>query len=127
MESSTLLRKFISLKTILEHIIGPRFKLRIFGIPTDGETRVLNDNKGVVNGSLKLYSTLNKKHSSITYHIFIWNVAESVVQIGWIERISNIADALTKRLAASRRSKLFGDCTYLNHITSQGDQMNMVI
>ena len=112
MESSTLLSKLIALKTCVEHIIGLIFKLRIFGIPTDGETRVLNDNKGVVNGSLKLYSTLNKKHSSITYHIFIWNVAESVVQIGWIERISNIADALTKRLAAARRYKILGDWTY---------------
>ena len=72
----------------------------------------LNNNKSVMDSSSKLESTLNKKYNSIAYHVVIWNVAAGVVRIGWIKGISNIVDALTKRLAASRRSKLFGDWTY---------------
>ena len=72
----------------------------------------MNDNKAVVDIISKLESALKKKHSSITYDIFRWNVAASAVRIGWIDKISNIEDALTKRLAALRRSKLFEDWTY---------------
>ena len=72
----------------------------------------MNDNNIVVGSSSKLESTLNKKHNSIAYHLVRWNVAAGVVQIGWIKGISNIPDAFKKRLAAARRSKLFGDWTY---------------
>ena len=72
----------------------------------------MNDNKSVMDSSSKLESTLNKKHNSIAYHLSRWNVAAGVIRIGWIEGISNIADAFTKRLAAARRSKLFGGWTY---------------
>ena len=111
-ESSTFSSEYIALKTCVEHIIGIRFKLMMFGIPIDGEARILNDNKSVVDSSSKLEHTLNKKHSSIAYHLVRWNVAAEVVRIGWIEGISNMADALTKRLTAARRSNLFGDWTY---------------
>ena len=84
----------------------------MFGVPIDGESRILNDNKSVADSSYKLDSTLNNKNSSIAYHLVRWNVSEGFVQIGWREGISNIADALTKRLAAARTSKLFGDWTY---------------
>ena len=72
----------------------------------------MNDNKRVVDSSSKLESTLNKKHSSITYHLVRCNLAAGIVPIGWVEGISNIADALTMRLAAARRSILSRDCTY---------------
>ena len=55
---------------------------------------------------------MNKKHNAIAYHLVRWNVAAGVIRIGWIEGISNTADAFMKRLAASRRSKLFGDWAY---------------
>ena len=100
------------MKACVEHIIALRFKLRMFGIPVDGESRILNDNKSVVDSSSKLDPTLNKKHNSIACNLVIQNVAAGVVQIRWIESISNISDAFTKRLAAARRSKLFGDWTY---------------
>ena len=55
------------------------------------------------------------------------NVAAGVVRIVWVEGILNIVDAFTKRLAEARRSKLFGDWTYWNCITSRGDQVNTVM
>ena len=84
----------------------------MFGIPINGESMILNDNRSVVDSSSKLESTLNKKHNSIAYHLVRWNVAAGVVRIVWIEGVLNISDAFTKRLAAARRSKLFGDWTY---------------
>ena len=57
----------------------------------------------VVDNSSKLESTLNKKHSSIAYNLVRWNVAAIVVQIGWIEVISNIADALKEILARGNK------------------------
>ena len=92
--------------------MGLRFKLWMFGIPIDGETKILNDNKSVVDSSSKIEHTLNKKHSLIPYHLVRQAVAAGIIRVGWIEGISNIADALTKRLTKLRRDKLFGDWTY---------------
>ena len=80
-ESSNFSRKFMALNTCVKHIISLRFKLRTFGIPIDGEARVLNDNKCSVYSSLKLESTLNKKHISIVYHLVRWNIAASLVNL----------------------------------------------
>ena len=84
----------------------------MFGIPINGKARILNENKSVVDNSSKLEHTLNKKHSSIAYHLVRWSVAAEVVRNGRIEGISNMADALTKRLTAARRLNLFEDWTY---------------
>ena len=65
----------------MEYIIGLTFKLGMFGIPIYREAIFLNDNKSVVHSSLKLESTLNKKHSSIAYNLVIWNFAAGVVRI----------------------------------------------
>ena len=100
------------MNTCLEHTIALRFKLIMFGITIDGELRILNDNKSVVYSSSKLESTLNNKNNPVAYHLVRWNVAAGVIRIGWIKGISNKADAFTKRLSVSRRSKLFGDWTY---------------
>ena len=54
-------------------------------------------------------------------------MAAGVIQNVWIEGISNIAGAFTKRLSEARKSKLYQDWTYWNCITSQGDQVNMVM
>ena len=65
-----------------------------------------------MDSSSKLDSRLNKKHNSIADHLVSWNVAVGAVRIGWIEGILNISDAFTKRLAAARRSKIFGYWIY---------------
>ena len=111
-ESSTFSSEFIALKVCTESIIALRFKLRMFGVPIEGPALVLNDNQSAVNNSSKLESTLNKKHSSIAYHLVRENVAAGVVKVGWVPTDSNIADPLTKRLTETKRSKLFGDWTY---------------
>ena len=89
-----------------------RFKLRMFGIPIDGETKVLCDNKSAVTNYSQLGSSLHKKHNSLAYHAVRWSVAAGILRVGWIDTNFNVADALTKRLTVAQRDKLFGDWTY---------------
>ena len=86
------------MKSCVEKINALRFKLRMFGVPVDESTKVLCDNASVVKNSSILASTFNNKHSSITYHSVIWNVASGLIQVSWIYTNYNLADAMTKRL-----------------------------
>ena len=102
------------MKTCVESITHLRFKLRMFGIPIegDGPAHIFCDNESVVKNSSLIESTLNKKHSSIAYHYVRWNVAAGVAAVSWIDGKENLADALTKRLAENVRQYLFGGWTY---------------
>ena len=111
-EASTFSSEFIAAKICVEHITALRFKLRMFGIPFEGPTNLLCENESVVKNSSILSSTLNKKHSSITYHSVRWNVAAGVIRVAWIDGEYNLADAMTKRLSAERRLSLFGEWTF---------------
>ena len=111
-ESSTFSSEFIAMKACVEHITALRYKLRMFGIPIEGPVNILCDNESVVKNSSKLESTLNKKHSSVAYHLVRWNVAAGIIIVIWIPTNENLADAFTKRLTAERRIYLFGNWTY---------------
>ena len=111
-ESSTFSSEFIAMKTCMEAIVGLRYKLRMFGVPINGPTKVLCDNQGVVDNSSKIESMLNKKHNSIAYHAVRWAVAAGTMMVGKVDTEENIADAMTKRLTVMRRDKLFGNWTY---------------
>ena len=111
-ESSTFASEFVAMKTCMEKVIALRFKLRMFGIPIDGETDILCDNQSVVNNASKFESTLNKKHASIAYHAITWAVAAGIIRVGKVESNENLADTFTKRLPAIKRDYLFGNWTY---------------
>ena len=111
-ESSAFSSEFIAMKTCVEAIDGLRYKLRMFGVPIDGAAKILCDNESVVNNSSKFESSLNKKHSSLAYHVTRWAVAAKTVLVGWIQSGQNLADAMTKRLSANKRDYLFGNWTY---------------
>ena len=112
MEASTFSSEFIAAKACVEYITAFHFKLRMFGVPLDGPTKVLCDNESVVKNSSLLASTLNKKHSSIAYHYVRWNVAARVIVMAWIDTNYNFPDAMTKRLVVEKRMQLFGAWTY---------------
>ena len=111
-EASTFSSEFIAMRVCIEHITALRFKLRMFGVPVESPTSVLCDNLSVVRNSSLLSSTLNKKHSSIAYHSTRWHVAAGVIKVAWINTDDNLADAMTKRLTAEKRERLFGGWTY---------------
>ena len=55
---------------------------------------------------------MNKKHSSIAYHIVRWNVAAGITRVMYVPTDHNLADAFTKRLSEQKRAHLFGNWTY---------------
>ena len=84
----------------------------MFGIDIYGPAIMLNDNKSAVNNRSNIESTLNKKHISIAYHPVFQNVADGLVNIGWISTSDDIADTLTNILTEAKSKNLFGDWTY---------------
>ena len=78
----------------------------MFGIPIEGETRVLCDNESVVNSSSCPESALKKKHCSVAYHKVREAVAAGKVLIYYEKSESNLADLLTKPLPAIKRTPL---------------------
>jgi hypothetical protein len=111
-ESSSFSAEFVAMRACIERIQAMRFKLRMFGVPIQGETKIFCDNEAVVRNSSRFESALNKKHNSIAYHITRYAVAAKMAVIGWIDGRDNLADAMTKRLAAAVRDYLFGNWTY---------------
>ena len=113
-EKSVFSSKFIALKQCIEDVEHLIFKLLMFGIPiyeNQPATVILCDNESVVNNTLNVKSSLNKKHSAIAYHYSRWDVADGVCTISWISTGENIADAMTKRMAKVVRDYLFGNWT----------------
>ena len=111
-ESAAFGAEFIAMKTVVEHNRALRFKLRMFGVPIEGPTRILTDNEAVFKNSSRFESTLNKKHNSVAYHVTRWAVAAKEALIGWIPTKLNLADPFTKRLPAAKRNESFGEWTY---------------
>ena len=113
-ESSAFSSEFLALKSCLKEIRGLRYKLRMFGIPImdDEPTYVFCDNLSVVNNCSHIASVLNKKHTSIAYHMARWAVAAGEICVGWINREYNLADAFTHRLSKACRERLFWNWTY---------------
>ena len=96
----------------MEHITALRFKLRMFGVPVNESTKLLCDNKSVVDNFSILAPMLNNKYSSILYHSVRFNFAAGVIQVNYIYTNPNLSDAMRKRLTADKRERIFGDWTY---------------
>ena len=84
------------MRVCIEHTNALCFKLQMFGVPIELPTNVLCDNLSMVQNSLILSSTLNKKHRSIVYHSTRCHVAAGVICVAWINTDDNLANAMTK-------------------------------
>jgi hypothetical protein len=116
-ESSTFGSEFVAMRIAIERIKASRCKLRMFGIPIDGATNVLGDNKSVVNSAAKVEARLNKKHNAICFHTVREASAAKWVRVGWEPAASNLADIFTKQLDTLHRRKL------LEHIYTKGSEV----
>jgi hypothetical protein len=105
-EASTFGSEFVAMKTAIEQIEGLRYKLRMMGVPLDGETNVFCDNEAVFKNSSVPESTLKKKHNAIAYHRTREAQAAGIVRIAWEPGATNLADLLTKLLARPRLQEL---------------------
>ena len=82
------------------------YKLRMFGIPVEGECRVLCDNEGVVKSGSNPDARLSKKHNSVAFHRIRECVAYGMILLYHEKGESNLADLLTKPLPVERRVTL---------------------
>ena len=105
-ESSTFGSEFVAMKTAVEQVEGLRYKLRMMGVPLDGETSVFCDNEAVFKNSSVPESTLKKKHNAIAYHRTREAQAAGIVRIAWENGRTNLADLMTKLLARPRLKEL---------------------
>ena len=95
-ETSTYGAELVALRIAVEGVIEFRYKLRMMGIPLQGPSQILCDNRSVVLNTTLPSSTLKKKHNAIAYHRVREAVAANVVKVNHIEGKENIADILTK-------------------------------
>ena len=105
-ESSTFGSEFVALKIATESIEGLRYKLRMFGVPIEGEARVFCDNESVVKSNTYAESALKKKHCSVAYHKVREAVAAGKILIYYESTNTNLADLLTKPLPDHKRKPL---------------------
>jgi hypothetical protein len=105
-ESSTFGSEFVAMRIATERIKALRYKMRMFGIPIEGATNVLEDNESVVNSALKVEARLNKKHNAICFHTVREASTANWIQVGWKPMASNIADIFMKMLDTEQRRKL---------------------
>ena len=105
-ESSTFGSEFVALRVARDLIVSLRYKLRMFGVPLDGPTDVMCDNKGVFKNTSLPQSTLGKKHNAVNYHVVREAAAAGILRVGKEDTETNLADLLTKILGWQRRHKL---------------------
>ena len=105
-ESSTFGSEFVALRIATEMCQALRYKLRMFGVPIDGPTSVMCDNKSVQTNASIPTSQLGKKHNAICYHKVRECVAAGVIRVGWVQSQDNLADLFTKVLKVTARVPL---------------------
>ena len=105
-ESSTFGSEFVALRTAIEMSDGLRYKLKMLGVPVEGETRVLCDNQSVIKNGSFPESVLKKKHCSVAYHVVRESIAAKKALLFYENSKSNLADLFTKVLNLESRSKL---------------------
>jgi hypothetical protein len=77
-------------------IEGLRYKLRMFGVPVDGQANILSDNQAVILNSTVPSSTLRHKHNAICYHRVREAVAAGIIRIAKVDTKQNLADMFKK-------------------------------
>ena len=105
-ESSTFGSEIVALKQASDMIESILYKLRMFGIPVEGEVRVLCDNESVVKVGSNPDARLTKRHNSIAFHRIRECVAARMMLVYHEKGESNLADILTKVLPVDRRTML---------------------
>lgn len=73
----------------------------------DTPANLLCDNQSVVLNTMRVESTLQRKHNAIAYHYVREQVAAGMIRVGKVASEANLADPLTKVLPLVQRRWLF--------------------
>ena len=97
-ETATYGSEFVAGRIATEQIIDLRITLRSMGVPIDGKSWLLGDNKSVITSSTIPTSTLNKRHNALAYHKVRSTIASGAMMFCHIKGTENPADVMTKFL-----------------------------
>ena len=111
-EGSTYGSELVALRQAIDLIKSLRYKLRMFGIPTEGPTDMFCDNESVYKNVSIPESVLSKKQHSISYHSAREAVASLVVRIAKEDTLTNLADLFTKMMNKPKREGLLDRFMY---------------
>ena len=105
-ESSTYGAEFTAARSAVEYLIGTRLLMRALGVPVEGPSVLLGDNRGVVESASSFTTVLIKKHNAISYHRVREAVAGGIVDFRWIDGENNLADLMTKPVTKVTHNRL---------------------
>jgi hypothetical protein len=111
-ECSTYGSELVAMRQAIELVKSLRYKLRMFGIPTEGPTDIFCDNESVYKNTSIPESVLSKKQHSISYHSAREAVASGVVRIAKEDTLTNLSDVFTKMMTKPKREGLFNKFMY---------------
>ena len=94
------------MKQATDMIEASFYKLKMFGVPIEGECRVLGDNEEVMKAGSNPDARLSKKHNSIAFHRIREYVASGMMIIYHEKGESDFSDLITKSLPIERRIDL---------------------
>ena len=94
------------MKIAVEMVQALVYKLTMFGVSLQEETRVFCDNMSVVNSGTRPDCRLKEKHNSIAFHKIREAVVAGEILVYYEKSETNLADLLTKVLSFERRNAL---------------------
>jgi len=110
-EASSFGSEFNALRIAMEHVVGIRFKLRMFGLNVKDYTCIWCDNEALDNNSSVPSHALNKKHNAVSFHMVREVVASGAARVAHVSGIENPADLFTKILAKNKRFQFIEQLT----------------
>ena len=93
------------MRVAVEMIEGLRYKLRMLGVPLEGECAVFCDNNSVVL-NVRPESALKKKHVAVNWHRVREAIAAGTIKVAKESTQTNLSDILTKCLSGVRLREL---------------------
>ena len=98
-ETATYGSEFVAAKIATEQVMDLRITLKSMGVPLDGPSWMMGDNKSVITSSTLPHSSLNKRSNALAYHRVRSSIAAGILKFCYVNSKQNPADPLTKFLA----------------------------
>ena len=111
-ETSTFGSDFTALNNAIKLVEDLRYKLRMFGVTTEGPNNVFCENELVYKNVSTPELVLKKNHRSIAYHQCCEADAASTIRIAKEPTATNFSDLFTKMFPQFVREKLLDWFTY---------------
>ena len=95
-ETATFGSEYVAARTCTEQIIDLRMTLRYLGVPVEGPSYMLGDNKTVVDTAAHPHGKLQKRHNALSFHRTRYAIAAGITRFYHIRGNTNPADILSK-------------------------------